>query len=172
MELTFSTAAHTVQCFGSVAPAVLTTPQCFGWCSAVLAQCQGHLCFPLHPHSQAEGGREPGTRHSWDSESPNRYFMWCILKFRNKNWKKKKMGGCFGFQSGCLETGWALLCLWEVVPSPLPHLFPSTPFFSSLIKLFFISTAEFSQFRFFLFSPHCEELLQGVSALLAGVRCG
>lgn len=49
--------------------------------------------------------------------------------------------------------------------------FPPTPFFSSPIKLVFISTVEFSQFHFSHFLPTVRSCCRECQQLLAGVRC-
>lgn len=46
-----------------------------------------------------------------------------------------------------------------------------TPLFSSPIKLFFISTVEFSQFHFSYFLPTVRSCCKECQQLLAGVRC-
>lgn len=157
MELTSFTAAHRLPCFGSVATAALTTQQCFGYCWAVLAQCQGHLCFPLHPHSQAEGGQEAGTGHSWDSwlKSDQRDISCDVSSSTEIKTGIEEEKDFFLFSSKffgcCLETGWVSVCHDLVHHLPC-FASPKPTFSSSLIKLFIILTQDCVDFVLPIFS--------------------
>lgn len=95
-ELIFFTAAHKVPCVRFVTRTVLIVHWCFRYCWKVLTQCQGLLCWEAI---------QPGEL-TWIDQS-NPYHVTSCLAI--------KLGGKFFRRSCCLETGWAAVCLWEVV---------------------------------------------------------
>lgn len=105
MELTFFTAAHTVQ-FGFVAKRMLTTHRCFGCGWTALAQYQGFIYFPYSvPRvsvlrvGEKLWGNMAGTA---DPNSSKRYSVTCNVGLGNKNWGRGKsiLFDGFGFFGG------------------------------------------------------------------------
>jgi len=140
-ESAFFLAAPVVLCFGSVAPTALTTHQCLDQCWAGLAQCPGLLCFPLRPTASA------GRGHAWD-----RYSMLCTLTLSNNSWGRGRKRWGFCFPGGCcLETGWASVCLWEVVCHPLRFALIHPLHFLHLLNCFYLDS-RIVLILFFLFS--------------------
>lgn len=92
----FLLAAHMVLCFRFVTKTVLLTHQWFRYCWAVLTQCQG-LSWKVTQSGQPV----------WMDQEDNPFPVMSYLPI-------KQEGELFQ-KSCCLETGWAPICLWEVV---------------------------------------------------------
>lgn len=179
MELTFFTAAHTVQ-FGFVAKRMLTTHRCFGFGWTALAQYQGFTYFPysVPPVSALRVGEKLGGSMAGTAgpDSPKRYSVTCNIVLGNKNWGRGRsilfdgfgfFGGFFlGSQGSYLEEGWTSVSLWEVVRD-----FLCFAFFVPLMKLFLSWPTSFLDFVLSHLADGDEEWTIGcVGAwLLAGV---
>lgn len=160
MELTFFTAAHTVQ-FGFVAKRMLTTHRCFGCGWTVLAQYQGFICFPYSVPSvsvprvgEKLGGNMAGTA---DPNSPKGYSVTCNVVLGNKNWGSGRsvVFDGFGFFGGIFS--WLPRQLFGGrlnIRQPVGggERFPLFCIFCSTDKTVFILTHKFSQLCSF---PSC-----------------
>lgn len=122
-ELIFFTAAHKVLCVRFVTRTVLIVHWCFRYCWKVLTQCQGLLCWEAI---------RPGELTWIDQSNPYHVTSCSAIK----------LGGKFFRRSCCLETGWAAVCLWEVVSDCLS--------FTSRGRACFVPVFCFCFFFFFL----------------------
>lgn len=136
MELTFFTAAHTVQ-FGFVAKRMLTTHRCFGCGWPALAHYRGFICFPysVPPVSVLRVGEKlGGTWLGQVTQTHQGDFLWHITScWATKTEVEDEVFWWFWFLWGifslahkgccCLEEGWTSVSLWEVVSDFLCFVF-------------------------------------------------
>lgn len=94
--------------FRFVTKTVSTTPQCVNCCWAVLAACQGILCFSLCPN--ASRLRWEGTQLGQQTPADQGVIPCCIMSFSAIKWR-----GQFSQGNHHSKSCWASVCWWEVV---------------------------------------------------------
>lgn len=127
VELTLFTVASRGLCFGFELKSRLIIRKCFCYCWAVLAQCQGLLCFSYHLTSEEperaqdlENGHSSSAYSSWQQDVSYHMVSWWAIKPGGRGRK----GGMFGvmtfvFPSNC-QRRWSPAFL-EIAEHPPAH---------------------------------------------------
>lgn len=154
--ITFLITPCMVTHFGFVAKTVLVSHWRFQpLLSSACAVSRRSLC-PHHAPSAGGLGKklEGDTARTAVLNCPKGYSILYKVMLSNKNCGRERKGG-FGFQGSCSDTGWTLVCSWEVESDLLCTscvIVPSSPLFLHLLNHLYLSQQVFL-LLFFLVSP-------------------